>query len=137
VRTRWITAGSLAGLAALTLACGAGSKVKSGNDGAAAPPTTIAATQPSAVPSLSASPVATTASSAVPVIVLMPDMVGENGAIALDKLTKLGFSKIELAPVDGHSIVVLAANWTVRQQSTKPGEKVPSDTLIVLGCAKN
>lgn len=67
----------------------------------------------------------------------MPDLVGENAAVADDRLRKLGFTNIQFGSQDENdTVVLLLANWTVTKQSTKAGMKVPVDTLIVLTCTK-
>jgi hypothetical protein len=57
--------------------------------------------------------------------IAMPDVVGVNAAVAVDTLTKLGFTNIDLGTVDGRPAVVLPQNWTVKEQSAKPGELLP------------
>ncbi|HEY1175506.1 MAG TPA: PASTA domain-containing protein [Phytomonospora sp.] len=72
-----------------------------------------------------------------PVSVAMPDLVGKNAAIAEDELERLGFTDIQLGSADpADTFVLLAANWTVVEQSHEPGDKVPTDALIVLTCSK-
>jgi beta-lactam-binding protein with PASTA domain len=67
----------------------------------------------------------------------MPNVVGTNAAVAYDQLQKLGFKKIQFGSQDPNSTVVLMpSNWTVTKQSTKVGEQVTTDTLIVLTCTK-
>lgn len=69
--------------------------------------------------------------------VRMPDVKGQNAAVAEDHLSKLGFTNIDFGtqdPVEG--FVVLPENWTVKKQSAKPGRKILADTLIVLTCTK-
>lgn len=67
----------------------------------------------------------------------MPDLVGKNAAIAKDELERLGFTDIELGSADPNdTLVIIAANWTVVEQSHEPDERVPSDALIVLTCSK-
>jgi hypothetical protein len=69
--------------------------------------------------------------------VTMPKVVGENAAIADDKLRKLGFTNIQYGSQDENDTwVVLLQNWTVAKQSAKAGSKVSTDTLIVLTCTK-
>jgi hypothetical protein len=75
--------------------------------------------------------------SAAPTVIVMPDVVGQNAAVALDKLHKLGLKNIDLGTVDGHEFVVLPQNWTVKTQSAHPGEKLAPDAKVVLGCARN
>lgn len=90
----------------------------------------VEVTQPATEP-----PVATT--SAAPAEAVMPDLVGENAAVADDRLRKLGFTNIQFGSQDENdTVVLLLANWTVTKQSTKAGMKVPVDTLIVLTCTK-
>jgi hypothetical protein len=72
-----------------------------------------------------------------PATIAMPDVVGINAAVAVDTLTKLGFTNVELGTVDGRPIVVLPQNWTVKEQSAKPGDTLAPDAKIVLGCARN
>jgi hypothetical protein len=72
-----------------------------------------------------------------PTVIVMPDVVGQNAAVALDKLHKLGLKNIDLGTVDGHEFVVLPQNWTVKTQSSPPGDKLAPDAKVVLGCARN
>jgi PASTA domain-containing protein len=69
--------------------------------------------------------------------IAMPDVVGVNAAVAVDTLKKLGFTNIDLGTVDGRPAVVLPQNWTVKEQSAKPGELLAADAKIVLGCTRN
>lgn len=82
------------------------------------------------------SPAPPAATSSAPTLITMPDVVGENAAVAVDKLEKLGFTDIDLGTVDGRSVVVLPQNWIVKAQSAKPGERLPANAKIVLGCAR-
>lgn len=70
-------------------------------------------------------------------LIPMPNLVGQNAAVAADKLKKLGFTNVDLGTVDGRPAVVIPQNWTVKTQSAKPGEQLPADAKIVLGCARN
>jgi hypothetical protein len=70
----------------------------------------------------------------MPMTIAMPDVVGDNAAVAMDTLKKLGFTNIELGTVDGRPVVVLPQNWTVKEQSAEPGELLAPDAKIVLGC---
>jgi hypothetical protein len=55
-----------------------------------------------------------------PHLVVMPDLVGLNAAVASDKLQKLGFTKIQYGSQDAEDkVVLLLTNWTVTKQSTK------------------
>jgi beta-lactam-binding protein with PASTA domain len=74
--------------------------------------------------------------SSTPASITMPDVVGQNAAVAADKLKKLGFTNIDFGTVDGRQFVALPQNWTVKTQSTPPGENLRADAKIVLGCAK-
>src|SRR3954469_20949399 len=71
-----------------------------------------------------------------PAGVSMPDVVGQNAAVALDALTKTGFENIDLGTTDGRRVVILPQNWTVETQSAKPGTELAPDAKIVLGCAR-
>ncbi len=71
-----------------------------------------------------------------PAQVTMPDVVGQNADVARDALHKLGLKNIDLGTVDGHKVVVLPQNWTVKAQSAKPGTRLAPDAKIVLGCAR-
>ncbi len=72
-----------------------------------------------------------------PKSVKMPDVKGQNAAIAEDHLRKLGFTNIQLGSQDElDTLVLLPSNWTVTKQSTKAGRTIPTDTLIVLTCTK-
>jgi beta-lactam-binding protein with PASTA domain len=73
----------------------------------------------------------------VPELITVPNVVGENAAVAVDQLKKLGFTNIDLGTVDGHRLVVLPQNWTVKAQSAKAGENLAADAKIVLGCTRN
>jgi hypothetical protein len=78
----------------------------------------------------------TPAPSATPVRLTMPSVVGQNAAVALDELHKLGFTNIDLGTVDGRRVVVLPQNWTVKAQSAKAGSHLAPDAKLVLGCAR-
>lgn len=78
----------------------------------------------------------TTTSPTVPVIT-MPNVVGENAAVAEDRLKSLGFKRIEFGSGDAsRGLVLVPANWTVLKQSPAAGAKVPAETLVVLTCTK-
>jgi hypothetical protein len=94
------------------------------------PAATATATGPAAA-------VPTAATSAAPTMATMPNLVGKNAAVASDELEKLGFTNVKLGSVDQNdTIVILPENWKVAEQSHGPGQTVPTDTLIVLGCTK-
>jgi hypothetical protein len=68
----------------------------------------------------------------------MPNVVGQNAAVAKDHLGKLGFKNVELGSKDAdNQVVILPENWTVTTQSAAAGTQVATDTLIVLGCTKH
>lgn len=86
-------------------------------------------------------PAATSASpspSPQPTAATMPNLVGQNAAVAQDQLTKLGFKHVQLGSKDtDNRVVILPQNWTVTTQSAAAGTQVATDTLIVLGCTKH
>ena len=84
----------------------------------------------------SGSPTAPASSPSATVLLAMPDVVGQNAAVALDVLHKQGFTNVDLGTVDGHRIVVLPQNWTVKTQSAKAGTRLAANAKIVLGCAR-
>jgi hypothetical protein len=48
-------------------------------------------------------------------LIVMPDAVGENAAVAVDKLEKLGFTNIDLDTVDGRRpLVILPVDRSAR-----------------------
>jgi predicted small lipoprotein YifL len=71
-----------------------------------------------------------------PTLITMPNVVGQNADVARDALHKLGLTNVDLGTVDGHKVVVLPQNWTVKAQSAKPGARLAPDAKIVLGCAR-
>jgi hypothetical protein len=81
-------------------------------------------------------PVSPTPTTSISALVTMPDVVGENAAVALDRLDKAGFCNVDLGTVDGRRVVVLPQNWTVKTQSATPGSQLAPDAKIVLGCAR-
>lgn len=92
---------------------------------------TPAASKPPAQPPAALSPVEQ------PKPVKMPNVVGQNAAVAGDYLEKLGFTNIQYGSQDDlDTWVVLPENWTVKKQSAKKGSRLPTDTLIVLTCTK-
>jgi hypothetical protein len=97
-----------------------------------------AATSEAAVPTLPSPTAGEPSPSGTPVkTVTMPKVVGENAAVADDKLRKLGFTNIQYGSQDeDDKVVLLLTNWTVAKQSAKAGGKVSTDTLIVLTCTK-
>ena len=82
------------------------------------------------------SPASPAPSPSAAVLRTMPDVVGENADVAADQLHRQGFTNVDLGTVDGHRIVVLPQNWTVKTQSAKAGSRLAADAKIVLGCAR-
>lgn len=151
-RTPLIVIGAVVGGILLLCLCGLVVSLARGDDDPGAAPTTPPATQttePATVPTAPPTPteeppppgsgLSTAApTSAAPRLVTMPKVVGENAAVADDKLRKLGFSNIQYGSQDENdTVVLLLANWTVTKQSTKAGAKIPTDTLIVITCTKH
>ncbi|WP_213453353.1 PASTA domain-containing protein [Rhizomonospora bruguierae] len=139
--------GILAGVAGLVVGCcggiGIGSSLKDKPAEKATASTAEATTEAPAVvaeppaPTPTATTPPTPPSTTAAASAVMPDVVGQNAAVAEDELRRLGFTKIQLGSQDEHdTVVILAANWTVTKQSTGAGERVPLDTLIVLTCTK-
>lgn len=83
-----------------------------------------------------ASALGQSAPATAPALLTMPNVVGQNADVAQDSLRKLGFKNIDLGTVDGHHVVVLPQNWTVKAQSAKSGSRLAPDAKIVLGCAR-
>lgn len=77
------------------------------------------------------------AGSSTPDTITMPDVRGENAAVADATLRKLGFTNIQYGSQDEEDkLVIMLANWTVIKQSARPGAKLAPDDLIVLTCTK-
>jgi hypothetical protein len=73
-----------------------------------------------------------------PVTLTIPDdLVGQNAAVAQDRLERMGFTRIEFGSVDpDNTVVLLPSNWTVMSVEPEPGSEVLSDSLLVLRCTK-
>jgi hypothetical protein len=96
---------------------------------AAATTTSVAAVAPPAVKT----PVVTTPAAAPVKDVTIPDIVGKNGAIVLDQLTKLGFTNVQYGSVNPKDKVpILYTNWTVVSVEPGPGTVVSSDSIVVV-----
>lgn len=90
-----------------------------------------------AVPVASAPATPASTSPASPLLVVMPNVVGQNAAVSADQLRRLGLTNIQYGSQDTNdTVVLLLSNWTVTKQSTAAGTKVTTDTLIVLTCTK-
>ncbi len=108
--------------------------------GCGGPPATAPATVTVQVPAPTA-PVPAAPASAAPVapsIVTLPDVVGQNGAIAQDTLRSLGLTKVEMAAAttSGRQVVLNPANWTVTKIEPKAGTEVRSDQTVVVTMTK-
>ncbi|ODU03180.1 MAG: hypothetical protein ABS81_15170 [Pseudonocardia sp. SCN 72-86] len=105
--------------------------------GTAAPETTVTVTAPAAGSGDDA-PLPRPPATAAPAVVTIPDLVGQNGAIAQNALKQLGFTQVRLAadPKSGRSVVVLPENWTVTKVDPSPGSAVPTTQLIVVTMTK-
>jgi hypothetical protein len=68
----------------------------------------------------------------------VPDLRGQNGAIAESTLKSLGFTNIKLAAdaKSGKSVVVLPENWTVTKVEPSAGTTAPTSQLVVLTMTK-
>ena len=126
MRTR--TTALLATIAAATLltACGGGSP--------AAAPATVTVTAAAPAMTVPAVP----AVQPVPATATIPDLKGQNGAIAEETLKGLGLTNIRLAAdaKSGKSVVVLPENWTVTKIEPSAGNRVPTTQLVVLTMTK-
>lgn len=92
-------------------------------------------------PTTTAVPAESTPASPAPAPVttlIVPAVVGKNGAIARDQLTKLGFTKVEMAAdaKSGHQMVLSPANWTVTKIEPAAGSQVQSDDTVVVTMTK-
>lgn len=90
--------------------------------------------RPPAVPAVADSATTTKPSRTV----TLPDVVGQNGAIAKDTLHRLGLTRVKLAadPRSGKQVVLLPANWTVTKLDPPPGTQVRTDQVVVLTMTK-
>jgi hypothetical protein len=80
---------------------------------------------------------AVTTASPTSTLLAIPNVVGQNAAVAADNLKRAGFTNVGFGTVDGRAMVVLPENWTVKTQSAQPGDHLPANAKIVLGCARN
>jgi len=94
-------------------------------------PATVTVQAPAPAISAPATPVA-------PSTVTLPDVVGQNGAIAEDALRGLGLSKLQLAAdaKSGKQVVISPANWTVTKIEPKAGTTVRTDQTVVITMTK-
>ncbi|NMI01214.1 PASTA domain-containing protein [Pseudonocardia acidicola] len=68
----------------------------------------------------------------------VPELKGQNGAIAESTLKGLGFTNVRLAadPASGKSLVALPENWTVTKVEPKAGTELPPTQLVVITMTK-
>lgn len=102
--------------------------------GTAAAEKTVTVTAPAA----DDAPLPRAPTSTAPAVVTIPDLAGQNGAIAQNALKQLGFTQVRLAadPRSGRSVVVLPENWTVTKVDPSPGSAVPTTQLVVVTMTK-
>ena len=103
----------------------------------AAPPVTTVTVQAPA-PAAPAPAALAPAAPAAPSIVTLPNVVGQNGAIAEDTLRSLGLTKIQMAAdtASGREVVLNPANWTVTKMEPKAGAQIRSDQTVVVTMTK-
>lgn len=70
--------------------------------------------------------------------VTLPDVVGQNGAIAQDSLRNLGLNKIDLAAdaTAGKQLVLIPENWHVTKIEPEAGAQVHTNQAVVLTMTK-
>ncbi|MGB8995005.1 MAG: PASTA domain-containing protein [Pseudonocardiaceae bacterium] len=97
-------------------------------------PTTVTVQAPAPAAPDAASPDAPGA----PKIVTLPDVVGQNGAIAQDALRSLGLTKVDLAAdaASGKEVVLVPENWHVTKIEPKAGTQVRTDQTVVVTMTK-
>jgi hypothetical protein len=121
--------------AALTLTVTTAVLLLAGCGGTPTPaPTTVTVQAPA--------PAATGAASSdapvAPKIVTLPDVIGQNGAIAQDALRSLGLTKVDLAadPTSGKQVVLVPENWHVTTMEPTAGTQVRTDQTVVVTMTK-
>ncbi|MGH3984355.1 MAG: PASTA domain-containing protein [Pseudonocardiaceae bacterium] len=107
-----------------------------GGPSAAPPVATVTVQAP--VPAAPAPAALAPAAPAAPSIVTLPDVVGQNGAIAEDTLRSLGLTKVQTAAdaTSGREVVLNPANWTVTKIEPKAGTQIRSDQTVVVTMTK-
>ncbi|MDN5919724.1 MAG: PASTA domain-containing protein [Pseudonocardia sp.] len=118
-------------LAALALAgCGTGDSFDEGFKAGSAQTSPAPAAAPATTAPASSAPAPLTQ-------VEIPDVEGRNAAIVSDELQKLGLTNVQFASQDEQDKMVLnRANWTVMKIEPGAGEKVASDSTIVVTATK-
>lgn len=72
-----------------------------------------------------------------PARVTIPNVTGQNGAIVVDQLQKLGLTKVQFASRDdADTVVVNPANWTVTKIEPRAGTKAATDATVVVTMTK-
>ena len=125
-------AGSVCAIALIAAACGS---TNTSN------PSTVTVTKPaSTVPSAAGAPsVGSSAPStaSAPGSITIPDVTGQNGKIAEQKLEDLGLTNVELSSANQkYSMVLLPANWTVVSIDPPPGTSVSAGDAVVVKVTK-
>jgi hypothetical protein len=97
-------------------------------------PTTVTVQAPAPAALDTASPDAPEA----PKTVTLPDLVGQNGAIAQDALRSIGLTKIDLAAdaTSGKQLVLIPENWHVTKLEPQAGTQVHTNQAVVLTMTK-
>lgn len=103
----------------------------------ASPPSTVTVTKSaSSAPSWNASAPSTTSPAASGPITI-PDLTGQNGKIAENKLKALGFTDVEFASATSkYQNVFMPANWTVVGIEPAPGTTANATDTVVLKVTK-
>jgi beta-lactam-binding protein with PASTA domain len=69
--------------------------------------------------------------------ITIPDVTGQNGKIAEQKLEDLGLTNVELSSANPkYSMVLLPANWTVVSIDPPPGTSVSAGDAVVVKVTK-
>ena len=125
-------AGSICAIAVITAGCGSNNTSS---------PSTVTVTRPASTvpsvanaPSVSGSEPSTTTVSAS---ITIPDVTGENGKIAEQKLENLGLTDVTLSSANPkYSVVLLPANWTVVSTDPPAGTSVGAGDAVVVKVTK-
>jgi outer membrane receptor protein involved in Fe transport len=82
--------------------------------------------------------VASSDATGAPKTVTLPDVVGQNGAIAQDALRRLGLTKVDLAAdaTSGRQLVLFPENWHVTKIEPEAGTQVRTNQAVVLTMTK-
>jgi hypothetical protein len=82
--------------------------------------------------------VASSDATGAPKTVTLPDVVGQNGAIAQDAPRRLGLTKVDLAAdaTSGRELVLFPENWHVTKIEPEAGTQVRTNQAVVLTMTK-